>query len=312
MKINKISEYCHMLTCPICKADFAASGNKSLICVNNHCYDIAKQGYVNFASSKEFIYSEELFEHRHMIFEAGFYQPLVDKINEIIDKYENNKKLREQAGNTLFMPHSINEMGNTAIIDAGCGEGYFIKSICKDMPCHKLAFDISKEAVRMASRGITDTAWMTADTGSIPVKDGCVDVVLNILAPANYSEFNRICKKEIQINNDKPGDSRIQDGGGIVIKAVPGSAYLSELRQLAGEGLQNKSYDNTAIFEHFKNNINLISKEEITYTMPINYQQAVSFSKMTPMLSKIDEGSLPLKSLNEITIDLDIFIGKTL
>lgn len=35
-----------MFTCPICKESLQLNG-KSLVCENNHCFDYAKQGYVN-------------------------------------------------------------------------------------------------------------------------------------------------------------------------------------------------------------------------------------------------------------------------
>lgn len=272
MKTNKIIEYQSMFSCPICKTDIKVFEGKSLICRNNHCYDIAKQGYVNFASVNDNTYSAELFRYRNEVFEAGFYCPLADKLEEIIINYFDKK--------------------DTVILDAGCGEGYYIKKICHDSSYKKLAFDISKEAVKMASKGITDTAWMAADTGNIPIRDGCIDILLNILAPANYNEFKRVLKKS-----------------GIILKAVPGRLYLNELRMLIKNQLLNKEYDNLAIYEHFKNNTNFISKEKITYNMPVSYQQVVSFAKMTPMLSRIDINSLPLDKIRSMTIDIDIFIG---
>ena len=37
-----------LLRCPICSGSFHQEG-KSLLCGKRHCYDIAKQGHVNFA-----------------------------------------------------------------------------------------------------------------------------------------------------------------------------------------------------------------------------------------------------------------------
>ena len=36
-----------LLRCPICSGSFHQEG-KSLLCGKRHCYDIAKQGHVNF------------------------------------------------------------------------------------------------------------------------------------------------------------------------------------------------------------------------------------------------------------------------
>ena len=53
-----------LLRCPICSGSFHQEG-KSLLCGKRHCYDIAKQGHVNFApNAKPSFYKKELFESR--------------------------------------------------------------------------------------------------------------------------------------------------------------------------------------------------------------------------------------------------------
>ena len=60
-----------LLRCPICSGSFHQEG-KSLLCGKRHCYDIAKQGHVNFApNAKPSFYKKELFESRAKAFEAG-------------------------------------------------------------------------------------------------------------------------------------------------------------------------------------------------------------------------------------------------
>ena len=59
-----------LLRCPICSGNFHKEG-KSLLCGKRHCYDIAKQGHVNFApNAKPSFYKKELFESRAKAFEA--------------------------------------------------------------------------------------------------------------------------------------------------------------------------------------------------------------------------------------------------
>ena len=53
-----------LLRCPICSGSFRQEG-KSLFCERGHCYDIARQGHVNFApNAKQSFYKKELFESR--------------------------------------------------------------------------------------------------------------------------------------------------------------------------------------------------------------------------------------------------------
>ena len=64
-----------LLRCPICSGSFHQEG-KSLLCGKRHCYDIAKQGHVNFApNAKPSFYKKELFESRAKVFEAGVCAP---------------------------------------------------------------------------------------------------------------------------------------------------------------------------------------------------------------------------------------------
>ena len=62
-----------LLRCPICSGSFHQEG-KSLLCGKRHCYDIAKQGHVNFApNAKPSFYKQELFESRARAVEAGVF-----------------------------------------------------------------------------------------------------------------------------------------------------------------------------------------------------------------------------------------------
>lgn len=118
------------------------------------------------------IYTNILFESRKSIYEAHFYDPLVDKMKEIIEEMYGSKSI--------------------VILDAGCGEGFFTNRLGKNKHNIKIGFDISKEAIKLASDKKHTVTWMVTDLNNIPKKDTCVDVVLDILSPANYNEFARV------------------------------------------------------------------------------------------------------------------------
>ena len=84
MKIKKIEIAKYLITenikifkCPICSEDMLLKDN-SLICLNNHCFDLSRKGYINFlinsASSK---YDRQMFYSRKYIIENNFFQPLI-------------------------------------------------------------------------------------------------------------------------------------------------------------------------------------------------------------------------------------------
>ncbi len=55
---------------------------------------------------------------------------------------------------------------------------------------------------------------MIGDLANLPLLDNSIDILLNLLSPANYQEFARVLKP-----------------GGLLIKVIPGSEYLKEVRQ---------------------------------------------------------------------------------
>ncbi len=44
---ERLSEIAEVLRCPFCHTSMKVMNLKSLICLNNHTFDFAKQGYVN-------------------------------------------------------------------------------------------------------------------------------------------------------------------------------------------------------------------------------------------------------------------------
>ena len=81
------NEAAALLRCPICSGSFHQEG-KSLLCDKRHCYDVAKQGHVNFApNAKPSFYKKELFESRAKAFEAGVFAPVVAAVGEALEKY---------------------------------------------------------------------------------------------------------------------------------------------------------------------------------------------------------------------------------
>lgn len=122
-----------LLRCPICGGRFSKQGN-SLVCAKRHCFDIARQGHVNLApAQKDAFYTKELFESRAKAFEAGVYDRVIDAITEAIEQYA-----PQDCALTL--------------VDAGCGEGFYTRSVCPKRSMTRIGFDLSKEAVRLAAR----------------------------------------------------------------------------------------------------------------------------------------------------------------
>lgn len=283
--IELIAKYADIFKCPICAAQMNIVNLKSLICSNNHCFDISRQGYINlFPHAVKTKYSKQMFQSRSIIFNSGFFQLLIEKISrEIIKGIQHNSNLIK-------------------ILDAGCGEGFHLSNIVKQISQSTknnllgVGVDISKEGIAIAAKKSSDNIWCVADIARCPFKSKQFDYVLNILSPSNYTEFQRVLTDD-----------------GIVIKVVPESGYLQELRQMFYARTDKEFYSNEKTVELFKNNLALLDIQHLRYTVTMDSTLIEHLLHMTPLSWGTTEEHLQKvleKDLSEITVDLAILFGK--
>jgi len=286
MSKNKIKDNIEIFKCPICSNKMEIYNMKSLICSRNHCFDLSKNGYLNFLlSSNRAEYDKLMFKSRNIMCKNGFFEPLVELISEIIVK---------QIGSNVF--------NKVIILDVGCGEGSHLNQIIGKLQkktginFEGVGIDISKEGIQVASKAYPDHVWCVGDLARSPFMDKKFDVILNILSPSNYSEFNRI------ISNN-----------GILIKVVPGNNYLKELRKLFYYKTSKESYSNEKVLNHFNNSFPLIDKEQLQYTVALDRADLENLIKMTPLSwsatqEKVE--SVLSIGIDKITVEFTIIYGK--
>ena len=165
-------------------------------------------------------------------------------------------------------------------------------SLCACGNSGKKAFDISKEAVRLAARGQSEASFFAADLKNIPVADHSCDVLLDVFTPANYAEFGRVLKP-----------------GGVVMKLAPRSGYLRELREAASAQLRRKEYDGGDVERYVHERMDVLCQKAITYTVDVSPQLALHMARMTPMLAGVEIDKLDLSSVTSITIDETLYVG---
>ena len=266
-------EILSLLRCPLCRGALSLSGS-SLVCEKRHCFDIARQGHVNFVpNQKDSFYTKALFESRAAVFAAGVFEPVIAALEAAMARY-------------VPAQHPV-------LLDAGCGEGYYAKRVCPQREMTRLGFDISKEAVRLASRGQKDAFFFAADLKNIPLADRCCDVLLDVFTPANYAEFGRVLKED-----------------GVVMKLAPRSGYLKELREAAADQLRRKEYDGGDVERYVHERMEVLCQQAITYTLSVTPELAGHLARMTPMLAGVDIEALDLSGVKEITIDETLYVGR--
>jgi 23S rRNA (guanine745-N1)-methyltransferase len=279
-----IARFQEIFRCPVCSGEMQMINLQSLICSNRHCFDIAKQGYVNLLSlAKKTKYDKRMFEYRRMINRSGFFDPL----NAVIsDKIINQLRTNEP----------------TSILDAGCGEGSHLTKIQEKLfrkttnSLLAVGIDISKEGISSAAAEYSNAIWCVANIANCPFANHRFNIILNILSPANYSEFQRLIADD-----------------GMVIKVIPERDYLKELRDIFYEGSEKQVYSNEITLDHFNEHFEVTDVESVRYQVNLGESYIKPLLGMTPLswgttterLQKIQE-----MKLQQVTMDFKILIGK--
>ena len=263
--------------CPICQENLTLV-ESSLKCNNRHSFDLAKFGYVNLAPQikQSANYDKENFQNRQQILEAGFYQAILEAVSDLLSNSKNAK----------------------TILDIGCGEGFYSRKLQESHSDKTFyAFDISKDSVQIAAKSEPNWAvnWFVGDLARLPIKDGSMDILLDIFSPANYGEFRRVLSKD-----------------GILIKVIPTKNHLKELRQKVQDQLIKKDYSNQDIKNHFQEHFTILSSKTASLTKPITAEQLQALLSMTPLLFHVDQTKIDWSQLTEITIEAEIMVGRAL
>ena len=190
-----------MLRCPVCAAAMQADElGKSCRCTGErtHSYDFARSGYLNLTRPGEGEGDlKEAVNARKLFLNAGYYEPLSNELNAIL------QNLKAET-----------------VLDAGCGEGYYTNRMAGN--CAVLGVDLSRagidSAAKQAKQNGKEAAFAVGSIFSLPVKDASCDAVTNIFAPCCESEFSRVLKK-----------------GGYLILVGAGERHLMGLKQVLYE-----------------------------------------------------------------------------
>lgn len=259
---DNLQDIIALMHCPICQADLKIDNN-SLICINRHTFNISRKGITMLAMAmKDKVYNQTLFKARKEVLNSGLYDQVFMAIN---------KHIKSEA---------------SVLLDAGTGEGTYLKQIKDAFPQLKtVGLDLAKDGLEIAS-DYMDSNWLLADLANIPFKSNSIDIILNVLSPANYDEFERVLKED-----------------GLLIKIVVNNDYLKEIRQ----SIAKDHHTNDDVLNILDKRMEIISKERINYDLPITSQLRESLFLMTPMTHNSQDQSL---AIDDITIDLELIIAK--
>lgn len=275
---------CSLWQCPLCQQALQIiSVNKQYRCANNHCFDIAKEGYINLIpvnkkNSKNPGDSKAMIRARRLFLAVGYYQNLADQLAELTLKYAKHSRAR--------------------ILEVGCGEGYYLRELEKHAVSYGQAvqcghqfygLDISKEAIKVAAKLSKSQCYSVASSFSMPVEDASMDIVIRNFAPAPSVEIQRVLKPE-----------------GIYIVVTPGPKHLFQLRQQIYHNATEHDVTITAV-----ENFELLEQVSLSNNINIDQPEHVSaLLQMTPyywQASKQDQAVLD--DLAQLSCDTEFVVS---
>lgn len=170
---------------------------RRLRCPQGHSFDIARSGYINLLQpqdrrSKRAGDAAAVNAARRRLHDRGVTAPLLKSVEELVVPTRDD-----------------------VILDAGCGDGFYLGNLARQFGCDAHGVDISIAAADSAARRYPTCEWIVANADRfLPYADGQFSVVLSIAARMNAPEFRRV----------------LRDDGRLLV-AVPGPDDLIQVRR---------------------------------------------------------------------------------
>ena len=252
------------LLCPVCGKSLCRA-EQCFRCENRHSFDVARQGYVNLLTvdrkhAKHPGDPKEQVAARKAFLDGGFYAPIAQKAAE------------------LLVP-----LAPRAVLDAGCGEGYYLTCLQNKLPeCRFAGVDISKDAVRYAAVRNKHILWLTATAAALPFPDESFDCVLSMFALTVPEEFSRVLNK-----------------GGHFLQVLAGQEHLMNLKSVIYPEILRKDKNLHPALPGFS----LVKSETQEFSFSLTKgEQVQDLLSMTPHFWRIGkEGAQRLSQTDTLT-----------
>ncbi|MDN5821712.1 MAG: methyltransferase domain-containing protein [Brachybacterium sp.] len=187
-----LTSWLEVLECPHCHHPLGLS-DRTLSCPSGHSFDLARAGYVSLLTGAPATSGDDdtMARARDSFLATGAYAPLREAIAELA-------------------PDTTGR-----VLDIGGGTGYYLAGLLDELKqARGLVVDTSVRALRFAARAHERAAAAAWDVFTrFPLADGSVDLVLDVFAPRNPSEFARVLAP-----------------GGHLLVVRPAVDHLAELR----------------------------------------------------------------------------------
>jgi 23S rRNA (guanine745-N1)-methyltransferase len=195
-----VAEVVDLLVCPHCGQGLVVAEHGRVVrCPNGHAFDVARQGYLNLAgrTGPSNADTAAMVAARDRFLSAGHFAPIAETLSELADSTNPGARL----------------------LEVGAGTGYYLTRLLDGLVTSRgVALDVSVAAARRAARAHPRLGSVVADAWQpLPMASGTVDVLLNVFAPRNATEF-----------------ARVLSGSGRLLTVTPTADHLVEVRRSLG------------------------------------------------------------------------------
>ena len=263
------------LCCPLDALPLAAT-ESGWRCPAGHCFDAAREGYVNLlpVQQKRSLDpgdSKAMVAARRRYLASGIYAPIAAMVAR--------HALADGA-----------EQKPLAILDAGCGEGYYLQQLIAaagTRPLSVIGLDISKWAVQAAARLIPSARWVVGSNARLPVPEASIDRLLCLFGFPVYPEFARVLRP-----------------AGLLLQVDAGPDHLRELREIIYPVLKPARVPSTAVPEGFVDE----ATESLKYKACVSSAELIAdLLLMTPHMHRATpEGRARVLALSALEITVDV------
>lgn len=246
-----------LLRCPACRARLRPDSG-ALRCPAGHTFDIARHGYVSLLTGNRATSGDDaaMARARDRFLSTGGYGPIRRAVARLA-------------------ADGVPARGT--IVDAGCGTGYYLAGVLDQVPgARGLGLDTSVRALRSATRSHDRAAAATWDVfRPFPLADGAADVVLDVFAPRNPSEFHRVLRPT-----------------GRLVVVRPTGRHLSELRDRLPAMVTVDPAKEQRLHRALAPFFEAVVTERVEYTMPLTTREILDLVGMTPSARHLGRADL--------------------
>lgn len=262
---------------------------KQYRCINGHCFDRAKQGYVNLLlnqhkKSKAPGDTQEMVVARTTFLNKGFYQPIVDALGNLV------------------APHLSDTSKRIHFTDIACGEGYYTHALTQylsdntsETELATFGVDISTPAIKAACKRDKSAVWFVGNAKVLPIVSESQDIATCLFCRTDYQEAARILRT-----------------GGILITADTGPRHLIELREKLYREIKHQPHSQE--LKHPEDDFEHLSSVNVLAEATLNsYEDIQNLLQMTPHFWRASpqaKSALSNVAKMNVTIDVNLVLSR--